>query len=135
LKSASGTFFLYTFWKSFSFLGHVAKTENDAGKLYKLGKPSFLHIGMTFFWMERFDSCHAKWDTLLHSSFEVPHIKRIFYFTSSKNFLCFFFEFPLYNENWMLEWKLIQEPLLYRIYNDIYLSHKHWMSFQQSKTS
>ena len=49
LKSAYGTFFLYKFWKSFVFLAHPAKTENDAGKLWELGKPSFLYIGMTYF--------------------------------------------------------------------------------------
>jgi hypothetical protein len=33
LKSAFGTFFLYKFGKSFVFLLHSAKTENEAGKL------------------------------------------------------------------------------------------------------
>ena len=49
LKSAYGTFFLYKFWKSFVFLAHAAKTENGARKIYKLGKPIFLYIGMTYF--------------------------------------------------------------------------------------
>jgi hypothetical protein len=33
IESAFGTFFLYQFGKSFIFLAHPAKTENDAGKL------------------------------------------------------------------------------------------------------
>jgi hypothetical protein len=41
IKIAYIIFFLYKFGKSFVFLAHAAKTDSDAGKLYKLGKPSF----------------------------------------------------------------------------------------------
>ena len=45
LKIASEIFLFYKFWKSFVFSVHAAETEDDAGKL---GKPSFLKIGITY---------------------------------------------------------------------------------------
>ena len=48
IKIAYIIIFLYTFWKSFVFFAHVAEPKDDVGKLWKLGRPSILYIGMTY---------------------------------------------------------------------------------------
>jgi hypothetical protein len=49
IENVFGTVFLYKFWKSFVFLAHVAKTENDAGKLQKLGETKFFKYWKVIF--------------------------------------------------------------------------------------
>ena len=58
-------YFFNNFWKCFVFLAQAAETEDDAGKLWKLGKPSFYILEWHIFWTERFDENHGKWDTLV----------------------------------------------------------------------